>query len=114
MADSCPPMHMPVTIGPVCVKKVTQDRSEVSVTQGLEKCHICSRTVDQEDTLFCVIPQCPCVSHIVCLARHFLGNDSEEILPVEGTCPKCNANILWGDLIRKRNGCFKHLQHSPS
>uniref|UniRef100_A0A1B6FGG6 Structure-specific endonuclease subunit SLX1 C-terminal domain-containing protein n=1 Tax=Cuerna arida TaxID=1464854 RepID=A0A1B6FGG6_9HEMI len=113
-ADSCPPMHMPVTIGPVCTRKVPVDTAEEPVIQGLVKCHICCRTVTNEDSLYCVIPKCPCVSHIMCLARHFLGNNSEEILPVEGTCPVCNSSLLWGDVIRKKKGCFKHIQSSPS
>ncbi|KAG8325296.1 hypothetical protein J6590_071086 [Homalodisca vitripennis] len=47
-------MHMPVTIGPVCTRKVPEDTADEPVTQGLMKCHICCRTVANEDSLRCL------------------------------------------------------------
>jgi len=34
---------------------------------------------------------------------------SAAVLPVEGTCPECGVSLLWGDVVRKRNGCYADL-----
>lgn len=43
-------------------------------------------------------------AHIGCLAKEFLDFSDDvatQLLPVEGDCPVCNANIVWGDVIRQ-------------
>ncbi|EIW70449.1 hypothetical protein TREMEDRAFT_73470, partial [Tremella mesenterica DSM 1558] len=51
---------------------------------------------------------CTFVSHLHCLASHFLEKSSEPrdlgfLLPVKGRCPKCSADTDWGEVIRS---CF--------
>ena len=49
-------------------------------------------------------------AHIICLAKHFLKEEgSNNFIPIEGSCPLCNVKMLWGDLIRKLNGCYEGL-----
>ena len=49
------------------------------------------------------------MSHIVCLAQHFLKG-TQELLPLDGICPYCKCALLWGDLMRHRLGCKDMLE----
>lgn len=40
---------------------------------------------------------------MICLANLFL--EPGQFVPIEGECPACRRHMLWGDLIRKQNGC---------
>ena len=31
-------------------------------------------------------------------------------VPVSGKCPTCEGQELWGDLIKKKIGCYSHVQ----
>uniref|UniRef100_A0A8C3HF57 Structure-specific endonuclease subunit SLX1 C-terminal domain-containing protein n=1 Tax=Chrysemys picta bellii TaxID=8478 RepID=A0A8C3HF57_CHRPI len=47
--------------------------------------------------LRCFHPGCPLAAHPACLAREFLREEPEQILPVEGRCPGYGARgIPWG------------------
>ena len=69
---------------------------------------------DPNSVLRCIHVKCRAVSHIICLAGHFLAqNRTDEaeppLIPVDGCCPSCRKEILWGDLIRLKNGCYQNL-----
>ncbi|XP_031781613.1 structure-specific endonuclease subunit slx1 isoform X2 [Nasonia vitripennis] len=110
-----PPLHMPIGYGKVASKK-PKDASKAkaakldaaaSTEKKEEKCSLCSKCVESEDRLSCVQPGCQLVAHLICLAESFKRD--EMILPLEGVCPLCDTNVLWGDLIRKKIGCNMHL-----
>ncbi|KAK3690938.1 hypothetical protein RRG08_021636 [Elysia crispata] len=122
-----PPLHMPVVYGPVLSKKVTKSQKGTScitpsqeasddVNAGSEMesrlCAVCGMPIMAEDTtLTCLQPSCPMKAHIICLAKHFL-EDETRLLPIEGRCPNCDVNLLWGELIRQRKGCYRNLSES--
>ncbi|GLB37298.1 putative catalytic subunit of the SLX1-SLX4 structure-specific endonuclease that resolves DNA secondary structures generated during DNA repair and recombination [Lyophyllum shimeji] len=71
------------------------------------KCCVCQELLptyvtDTVSTSLCPEPSCTAVSHISCLAKHFLETEPTElaIIPRGGSCPCCNTYILWGDIIR--------------
>lgn len=66
----------------------------------------------EDHTLKCVHPKCQMVSHTLCLANKFLSDKGTmtEVLPVDGTCPKCKGAVLWGDLVRLKTGCYQNLE----
>ncbi|KAK2169150.1 hypothetical protein LSH36_12g21087 [Paralvinella palmiformis] len=64
----------------------------------------------ESNTLHCIITRCKAVSHTLCLAKCFLGSEKNQMMPVEGQCPKCKTLMLWGDLIRLKNGCYQNLK----
>lgn len=80
----------------------------------LENIYTLQHKEDPNSVLRCIHVQCRAVSHITCLAGQFLAqrktNDAElQLIPVDGCCPSCGKEVLWGDLIRLRNGCYQNL-----
>uniref|UniRef100_A0A182NMM8 Structure-specific endonuclease subunit SLX1 homolog n=1 Tax=Anopheles dirus TaxID=7168 RepID=A0A182NMM8_9DIPT len=74
------------------------------------QCTLCRMSIDATDMgkegafmLRCLQPRCPLVSHLECLAGLLL--EPGQYVPVEGDCPVCETHFLWGDMIRKANGC---------
>ena len=117
-----PPLHMPITYGKVTSKKPKEavasknsNKKQVgklencsSDVKSEEICSVCSTSLLEDDKITCLKPDCSMISHIICLAEHFCKDD-DMVLPVEGNCPLCKSNLLWGDLIRKKIGCNMHL-----
>lgn len=112
-----PPLHMPICYGKVIPRKVNKrsPRKEMAIESEMEEdyiptdlCSICGLISEKNESITCIKPSCRLVAHLICLARHFSKDD--QILPIEGTCPSCNTNVLWGDLIRKMIGCYQNLQ----
>ena len=68
-------------------------------------CYICRKSdgVDLQP-VSCLSETCSMTSHARCLARRFLRDDSEQLVPIQGRCPVCDTDLLWGDLIRKSQG----------
>ena len=54
-----------------------------------------------ENILVCTQERCYAVSHLACLASSFLGPGSDEVVPIDGACPKCRTNLKWTDLVRE-------------
>lgn len=88
------------------------------LTKKGRRCSIClGKLKDPNSVLKCIHVQCRAESHIICLASHFLGqNKTDEVelplIPVDGCCPSCSKEVLWGDLIRLKNGCYQNLIES--
>lgn len=105
---------MSICQGPVSCKKPVPS-NDTSLIDGTKNqiCVLCARNCSPRDLLYCLDPNCQAVTHIRCLAGRFLGV-SDHIIPIEGECPACGTRVLWGDLIRRKNGCFKNLIASGS
>lgn len=127
-----PPAHMPIAYGPIRIKKNAankKSKSGASDSQGDDdellsllrknekhiRCSICRERLKASDSnLKCVHPKCSMQAHIICLAKRFLTNQPGQIIPVDGKCPLCRAVILWGDLIRAKQGCYQNLEECTS
>ena len=122
-----PPVHMPLQYGPVIAKKISKTATESAenVNEGdddlpvlaspantLRKCCVCNGPLQAGDnTLRCLDKTCHATSHTLCLARRFLaleGCAKDEVLPVKGNCPRCSLDLLWGNLIKYKAGCYQN------
>lgn len=107
--DKFPPLHMSICQGPVICKK-TKSTNDISLLDSTKSpiCVLCATNCLPRSFLYCLDPDCQAVTHIRCLAKRFIGS-SDHIIPVDGECPACGTRVLWGDLIRRKNGCYKDL-----
>lgn len=108
------PMHMPICHGKVISKKIKKTNDTIeTLDESSIICSICNAPLDAtKQAVSCIKPSCSLISHLICLAQLFRKGNM--ILPIEGTCPICNTNVLWGDLIRKKIGCYGNLQEVSS
>lgn len=94
---------MPICYGPVISKKIPSTVS-VSSDKAIIYCYFCNDEVF--NCMKCLNPDCFLTAHIICLSKCFLKRG--EYVPVEGQCPHCGKNYLWGDLVRKYKGCYNN------
>lgn len=96
-----------------CKKTVPPNNISLLENNRSQICVLCARNCDPSSILYCLSSDCQAITHIICLAQRFLGSSSH-IIPIDGECPACGIRVLWGDLIRKKNGCYKNLVASGS
>ena len=104
-----PPLHMPIAQGPI------EEPSEMEETDQSREtsCAVCINAVSDDNSIYCIYNQC--TFHLICLAEKWVSKT--DILPVSGTCPKCDTAQLWGQMVRFRNRLNKtqktgiHSQH---
>lgn len=92
---------MPICYGKVTSKKLqksSEDRKEISS----EVCKLCYDPIVTKP-LVCLNSKCELVSHIICLSKFYVATG--QYVPIEGKCPLCEKQFLWGDIIRKYKGC---------
>jgi len=118
-SDLQPPLHMPIVHGPVKSKNETTKRKKksadnVEVNEDISDvlCNICYTTVTVSQKVTCLYPKCGAISHILCLGMVFT-KDTEDILPIKGNCPTCGGEEIWGNIIRKKRGCYEELEELP-
>jgi len=110
--DKQPPNHMPLAHGPIkCLKKKPPKPGELefSFEEDVRPtiCNLCSSVVADSTKADCLNNDCDFVCHLSCLSRRFLADSPSELIPISGVCPVCEVELLWGDVIRKKKGCFQ-------
>lgn len=97
---------MPISYGEVITKKVTSTNHERCSSKSINVdsliCQLCFKYIENKG-MTCLNSNCDLISHVICLGEHYLDNG--EYVPIEGKCPKCKENFLWGDVVRKHKGC---------
>ncbi|XP_041348696.1 structure-specific endonuclease subunit slx1-like [Gigantopelta aegis] len=126
--EASPPIHMPIVYGPVKSKRIgkkgkgreekapneseSDEMDLCRITLKHSLCEICySRFKPEDSKVSCFHPNCSMVSHMLCLSRRFI-TEKDEVIPIDGPCPKCKQILLWGDVIRHKNGCYQNLNES--
>ena len=119
-AEKPPPMHMPVLYGQIKAVKLKK-KSKKKTTEEPEDstpllCGLCFENVPVMDLVKCLSTKCESAYHLVCLANSFRARAEETdelgrkyFLPIDGNCPVCDVYVLWGDLIRKKKGCYQNV-----
>lgn len=69
-------------------------------------CVVCREEMPAGEGLhaLCSNEGCDGVGHLSCWGRHFLQDgkgDGDDIVPVQGQCPKCRGEVLWGDMMKE-------------
>lgn len=75
-------------------------------------CHLCmkhfvnsSLRTAQKRRVRCIRRSCKLICHLICLANYLISQDSESVghyIPIKGTCPLCDLEFLWIDLLRNQ------------
>ncbi|RMZ87657.1 hypothetical protein DV736_g5118, partial [Chaetothyriales sp. CBS 134916] len=90
----------------------TYARYQDVLTKGLfildngdgQKCERCKQPLHLKHHLFTICPNndCQSISHVTCLAEHFLQHaTSNQLVPEQGQCPACHTSLNWLDLMRE-------------
>jgi structure-specific endonuclease subunit SLX1 len=117
--NKMPPAHMPIVYGPVkIVKKPSKQQQqkkaiEVQATQSTSQsknCFLCKTLTNDSNRIKCI--KCHVDTHMTCLSKVFLNKETDQMMPIEGDCPRCTQCFLWGDLMRFRLGCYTDLDMS--
>ncbi|KAK6064266.1 Structure-specific endonuclease subunit SLX1 [Seiridium cupressi] len=67
-------------------------------------CVVCDQAMLPNEGFYaaCYNDGCEGVGHVTCWSEHFLGKEqAEHIIPVSGHCPKCDGNLVWGDMMKE-------------
>ncbi|XP_054714897.1 structure-specific endonuclease subunit slx1-like [Uloborus diversus] len=103
-----PPLHIPICIGPIQPLKVKKSEDGDDDKAALHFCFLCNKVATKENMFICFNTECLEAFHVVCLGRKFVSSSGNKFLiPIDGSCPKCNVATLWGDVIRYASGCFR-------
>lgn len=93
---------MPITSGAVIVSKLKNKSFEnITKVSSQNMCELCFQIIE-EKPISCLNIVCDLMCHITCLAN--ISLDLGEYVPVEGKCPKCDEQFVWGDIIKKYKG----------
>jgi structure-specific endonuclease subunit SLX1 len=72
--------------------------------ERLGDCVVCRAPMPPGEGLYaiCSNPGCDGAGHLSCWSRHFLaGAEADNVLPVQGQCPKCAGTVDWGDMMKE-------------
>ncbi|KAI0465933.1 GIY-YIG catalytic domain-containing protein [Xylaria cf. heliscus] len=67
-------------------------------------CVVCGEHLPHDEGLYATCPNAECegTGHVSCWSRHFLGSNArEDIIPISGRCPKCDGEMIWGDMMKE-------------
>lgn len=66
-------------------------------------CPVCKEELEHNAGVYAICPNlgCESVSHMTCLSKHFLQDDEDSLLPTNGTCPSCKAELRWVDIVKE-------------
>lgn len=110
-----PPIHMPISYGEIQSKEVNNNKkikknkrkdrmleSKQQETSNIFMCDICYFSLSPADKVNCINSNCNFIAHLICLADEYKTDNM--ILPINGSCPSCETNFLWGNIIRNKIG----------
>lgn len=104
--EKLPPSHITVRHGHVVLNKKKKPEEILSQIPNQPdspgRCAICRSFVNQCDRVSCLNSECSLHCHLICLSQRFV--ESNQYVPIIGSCPSCKQMMLWGDIVRKFKG----------
>jgi len=66
-------------------------------------CAICTKDLEHDGGIYATCPSsgCESVTHLTCLSKHFLQNAEGLLVPINGTCPSCETELRWVDVVKE-------------
>lgn len=66
-------------------------------------CAICLADLEHDSGIYtiCSNPDCEAVTHMTCLSKHFLKDEEDSLVPIKGTCPICETETKWVDIVKE-------------
>ena len=66
-------------------------------------CSVCHSDLEHDAGIYtiCPNPGCEAVTHMTCLSKHFLKSEPDSLLPINGTCPSCNTELQWVNVVKE-------------
>ena len=66
-------------------------------------CSVCQKDLDHDAGIYtvCPSPECEAVTHVTCLSKHFLEDDTDSLIPIKGRCPSCKSELIWIDIVKE-------------
>ena len=80
------------------------EKSLLIIENEHQKCAVCSKELHGPASAALVCPggNCNAISHMACLAKHFIaGAGAESIIPLSGSCPSCQASFQWINFVKE-------------
>ena len=67
------------------------------------RCVVCTKVLEHDTGLqiLCPCSYCEAVTHVRCLGAYFTKNQTDSLIPIQGTCPSCNKGLRWVDLMKE-------------
>jgi len=66
-------------------------------------CAICHSDLEHDAGIYTICPNsgCESVTHLACLSQRFLKDEANALVPVNGQCPTCKAEVRWVDVVKE-------------
>ena len=66
-------------------------------------CSVCLQDLEHDAGSYTICPnaECESVTHMTCLSKHFLKDEPDSIVPVNGTCPSCKTELRWVNVVKE-------------
>jgi len=89
------------------MKKNENNVRDTSNNTRNKNCFECGNEIEKDELVCCIKSECQQQFHIVCLAKSFLKDTPNELIPTCGDCPACNQNMSWSNIIREKRNKMK-------
>ncbi|KAK4157166.1 splicing factor 3a [Chaetomidium leptoderma] len=86
------------------VKEYVAKGQDIFEFERQGQCVLCRGDMTSGEGLhaLCSNNGCDGVGHVSCWSQHLLGGDeADSIVPVQGQCPKCKGEVLWGGMMKE-------------
>lgn len=109
--EGCPMLPPHMKVGSGRAEDLVNPRSAALPPPPLDEagpllCSVCSDALPSasavDGPMRCPLKGCRMRCHVVCLAKHWLRDEPDELMPTGGACPGCSEFLTWGNVVADR------------